>query len=212
MKTSDTTRQRFHNAKWIPLYALWGILVFALLPFAETAVIVGVLVLLMVSIERIVWWQMSLKENKLIKAQPNTLQRGYILQRLNLLSYRGSAQVPGNTQVYTARDLKHNTDLAIYRIPIAYIGVVYKIDFTQREFVGAASIGNQYRYTTERYVLSPSFAEVRYVKIVSFHESDAFEYAEQETTEKALDHLPDEIVERIEYAILHWQTLSLDAQ
>lgn len=212
MKISDTTRQRFHKAKWPLLFVVWSVLAFVVYPPAQAVVVFGAFTLCVVFAKRIVWWQMSLKQNKLIKAQPNTHQRGYILQRLSLLPYQDSDQVSDGTQIFMVRDLKQHTVLTVYRMPVKYIGVAYKIEFTQREFVGPASIGNQYRYTTELYVLSPSWAEVRYTKVVSFRQSDASEYAEQEVTEEVLDHLPNEIIERIEYALLHWQAVSLDAQ
>lgn len=210
MKISDTTRKRFHNVKWVALWTAWAILALAVSPAALAIPLVSFGLLFVIFSKRIAWWKISWQERRQIKAQPNVHQRGYILQRLAMLPYQESEQLSVGTTIYTVSDADQTVTLSIYHKCASYAGDTYLIDFTHVEFVGAVTIGNQYRYTTDNYTVSSNMADIRYDRRVWLRESGQAERVECESTDAMLDHLPDEVIERVEYALLHWEVVSLD--
>lgn len=140
-----------------------------------------------------------------IRLQANAHQRGYILQRLEMLPY---SQMANGVDGYAVRDPRTEVTLTISRHPDRHLGIRYLIEFTDEEYVSAAQIGNRYKCTSHSYVLSPKWSIVHYAETISFRLSDKTQYRDREETQKELDHLPDDVIERIELALNSWEPLS----
>ncbi|MNH49954.1 hypothetical protein D3C73_15510 [compost metagenome] len=139
-------------------------------------------------------WQ----EKRRIASQPNAHQRGYILQRLRQLPYN-------NDDSFSARDLGEDNTLTVRHYLDECSVTAFIIEFVKNEYVGPADIGNEYRRTKHRYYLSPKRSTIKYEESTGLRRSGSVDYHKYEARHSELDHLPDEVIEHIEYALLNWE-------
>jgi hypothetical protein len=139
-------------------------------------------------------------EKRLIASQPNAHQRGYILQRLYQLPYENDA--------FSTRDPSEDKTFTVRHYLDERLAMTFVIEFVENEYISPASIGNVYKRTKRSYRLSPKRSAIHYEKSIGLRQSGSVEYYRRETMRQELDHLPDDVIEYVEYALLNWERVS----
>lgn len=199
---SKFTRKRTKNTLWFLAYLVWAVGIIATSPPVTAAVVITGAIIIVIYARQIALAKILWQEKRRINSQPNAHQRGYILQRLRQLPYVNdsySTRDPREEKTFTVR---HHLDVGL--------SVIYSIEFVENEYVGPADIGNEYRRTSRSYQLSPKWSKIHYEESVAFRYSGKVEYHQREVKRQELDHLPDDVIEHIEYVLINWEPVLHD--
>ena len=199
---SKIARKRIENTLWLLGSLVWAIAIIATSPPIIAVIVITTVVRIVVYARQIVLAKILWQEKRRINSQANAHQRGYILQRLKELPYVNdsySTRDPLEEKTFTVR---HHLDVRL--------SVIYTIEFVENEYIGPADIGNEYRRTVRSYQLSPKWSKIRYEEFVALRYSGKVEYHASEAKSEELDHLPDDVIESIEYALINWQPVLHD--
>ena len=136
-------------------------------------------------------------ENQRIASQPNAHQRGYIIQRLR--------QLPYENDVFATRDPREDKAFTVRNYLDERLVTVFLIEFTENSYIGPVATGHEYQRTEHSYRLAPKRAIIHYEKSIGRLRNGSSEYRTRETARLKLDHLPDDVIENIEHALLNWE-------
>lgn len=199
---SKTARKRTEKTLWLIGGLVWAAAVVATSPPVIAMIVITIAIVIVIYARQIALAKILWQEKRRIGSQANAHQRGYILQRLGGLPYINDS--------YSTRDPREEKTFTVRRHLDVRLSVIYSIEFVENEYVGPATIGNEYRRTTRSYQLSPKWSKIHYEESVSLRYSGKVKYHARQEKREELDHLPDNVIERIEYVLINWEPVLHD--